>query len=184
MREPEFYIGKPVRSLQTMLRVLAKARKAPLSVVPDGIYGGDTARAVSSFQKQEGLPVTGEADSVTWRQLRDAFDSESPLVLPAEPLEIIWNPHDLIRPGERSLHLYLIQAMLKALGQIYMGAPLPEVSGVHDEQSVAAIKWLQKKCALPETGSISQNEWLHLTKLYRLSVGDGKKSLASPAAAE
>ena len=66
--------------------------------------------------------------------------------------------------------------MLLAIGQVYLGAPLPAVTGIHDERSVAAIKWLQKKCALSESGSISQIEWLYLTKLYRLTAGGGKGS--------
>ena len=39
MNDADFYIGKPIRSLQTMLRVIAAADEAIPQVVPDGIYG-------------------------------------------------------------------------------------------------------------------------------------------------
>ena len=42
MNDADFYIGKPIRSLQTMLRVIAAADEAIPQVVPDGIYGPDT----------------------------------------------------------------------------------------------------------------------------------------------
>lgn len=158
-----------------MLRVLSKTRDNQPSVIPDGIYGNDTMRAVSAFQRQEGLPITGVADSGTWRVIVDAFTAESPLVLPAAPLEIIWQPRDKIYPGERSLHLFLIQAMLVAIGEVYADVPRLQVTGIHDERSVEAVLWLQKKCGLPTTGSINQVDWLFLTKLYRMTAGDGKK---------
>lgn len=45
MNDADFYIGKPIRSLQTMLRVIAAADEAIPQVVPDGIYGPDTEAA-------------------------------------------------------------------------------------------------------------------------------------------
>ncbi len=39
---PEDYINRPVRSLQTMLRVLSTIFPALLNVNPDGIYGEST----------------------------------------------------------------------------------------------------------------------------------------------
>ena len=43
-------IGKPIRSLQIMLRFVAAGNDRVDTVVPDGIYGEDTRRAVISFQ--------------------------------------------------------------------------------------------------------------------------------------
>ena len=49
----------PIRSLQSMLRLLQRHAGKPTTVVPDGIFGPETARAVREFQQQNGLPVTG-----------------------------------------------------------------------------------------------------------------------------
>ena len=69
MRPPESFVGQPIRSLQTMLRVIAEDDKGYITVVPDGIYGSTTMQAVSSFQRQHGLPVTGITDQATWETI-------------------------------------------------------------------------------------------------------------------
>ena len=66
MNTPSNYVGQPIRSLQTMLRTLAHADETLLKLVPDGIYGPNTVQAVREFQRQNGLPVTGETDNTTW----------------------------------------------------------------------------------------------------------------------
>ena len=51
MREPEYYLGRPVRSLQTMLRQIADTDSRVLPVIPDGHYGKSTYASVRSFQE-------------------------------------------------------------------------------------------------------------------------------------
>ena len=69
MRPDESFVGQPIRSLQTMLRVLAEHDPRHETLVPDGIYGPATVSAVSKFQRIHGLPVTGIADQRTWEQI-------------------------------------------------------------------------------------------------------------------
>ena len=78
MRPPESFIAQPVRSLQTMLRVIAESNRSQPSVIPDGIYGQNTMAAVSAFQRRKGLPVTGVADPTTWDS--NVADSEPALI--------------------------------------------------------------------------------------------------------
>ena len=77
MRPAESFISQPVRSLQTMLRVIGEDRGEPTTIIPDGIYGTQTRNAVTRFQRTRGLPVTGAADSATWDRITaeypDAF---------------------------------------------------------------------------------------------------------------
>ena len=54
MRPGESFVGQPIRSLQTMLRVLAQYDGKYASVVPDGIYGPQTMAAVAHFQRLHG----------------------------------------------------------------------------------------------------------------------------------
>ena len=51
MRPKESFVGQPIRSLQTMLRVLAEDDRTLPTVVPDGIYGPETITAISAFQR-------------------------------------------------------------------------------------------------------------------------------------
>ena len=45
MRPLSSFVGQPIRSLQTMLRVIAEDDPSHLRIVPDGIYGPETAAA-------------------------------------------------------------------------------------------------------------------------------------------
>ena len=96
MNDADFYIGKPIRSLQTMLRVIAAADGTIPQVVPDGIYGPDTEAAVTAFQARSGLPPTGEADQATWNRVVDAYLKLGSFVLPIEALRIRWQPQQSI----------------------------------------------------------------------------------------
>lgn len=171
------YIGLPIRSLQAMLGVIGAALDAFPSVAEDGIYGIETENAVREFQRRFDLPPTGQTDNDTWNRIVDVFTRVSPSVFPAAPLHIIWEPKHTIRFGERNRHLYLIQSMLCALGEVYADVPIPNVTGIHDAASVRAVKWFQRKCGLRDDGAITQLDWLYLTQLYRLSVGNGTSPL-------
>ena len=69
MRPQESFVGQPIRSLQTMLRVLSEDDPSHPSVIPDGIYGQETINAVSHFQRRHGIPVTGVTDQNTWEAI-------------------------------------------------------------------------------------------------------------------
>ena len=50
MRPAESFIEQPVRSLQTMLRVIAEDDNRLPTVIPDGIYGPTTMNSVTPLQ--------------------------------------------------------------------------------------------------------------------------------------
>lgn len=168
------YIGQPIRSLQTMLRTIAHADETLLRIVPDGIYGPNTTAAVREFQRQNGLPQTGQTDNATWNRVVAAYTAGSPNVLPAAPVRIRWTPNRSIAAGSRNTHLFLIQSMLQALARYFVNAPAVRTTGQHDAQSVAAVQWLQKLSGLPETGAVDQTTWAYLVGLYVLTVSDGE----------
>ena len=115
MRPAETFIGQPIRSLQTMLRVIAEHTGRIPSLVPDGIYGPETVRTVSMFQRQNGLPVTGVTDQDTWDSIVAVYEPALVEQDEAEHLRIILNPGQVIRKGERHPHLYLVQRIMLVL---------------------------------------------------------------------
>ena len=67
-----------IYDLQTCLRRLQQERGvSPL--VPDGIYGAETAEAVRAHQRECGLPVTGRVDRETWDSIYAAAPIRRPL---------------------------------------------------------------------------------------------------------
>ena len=179
---PEDYLKRPVRSLQTMLQVLSAVFPDIPNVNPDGIYGESTTRAVSAYQRRARLPVTGIADNDTWNQLAESYLFHGPRVLPPEPLRIVMQPMQTIAPGEKNLHLYLVQAMMAALAEVYASADPPAVTGVYDAATEKAVLELQALFGLTQDGRIDQRFWAYLTKLYTLSAGDGTKAPVGSAA--
>lgn len=173
MMTAEQYVGQPIRSLQTMLRTIAHADETLVCLVPDGIYGPNTVQAVREFQRQQELPVTGETDNATWNRIVAVYTRKSPAVLPAAPVRIRWTPNQVLPAGSRNSHLFLMQAMLQALGRFFVNAPTVRATGVHDAASVAAVRWLQKLSGLPQTGAIDQTTWAYLSGLYTLTTGTG-----------
>ena len=51
--------------MQSMLRVIALATGEIPILVPNGIFGKETAQAVRMFQQESELPVTGIIDAAT-----------------------------------------------------------------------------------------------------------------------
>ena len=53
------YLGRPVKSLQAMLRQISYVYPVIPRLVPDGLFGEETLEAVMIFQREFRLPVTG-----------------------------------------------------------------------------------------------------------------------------
>lgn len=170
MKPERSFISQPIRSLQTMLRVIAENEPTHPSVIPDGIYGSDTMNAVSFFQRKHGLPVTGVADQTTWEAVVDRYRPALINVSEAAPLHIVLNPGQVIRKGERHPHLYVVQSMLTVLSQTYGSIPAPSQTGILDEATSDSIAWFQQLSALPMTGHLDKQTWKHLTLHYPLAA--------------
>ena len=170
MRPPESFIGQPIRSLQTMLRVLAENDDNYLPLIPDGIYGPETVRAVSTFQRRHGLPVTGVTDQDTWEAVVARYEPALVEQDAAYPLYVVLEPKQVIRKGERHPNLYLVQAMLTVLGQVYESILPPRISGLLDEETADALAAFQTLSALPATGHLDKQTWKHLTAQYPLAA--------------
>ena len=62
-----------VMIIQIMLGSLS-AHYDDIKVAPTGEYDEQTRRAVESFQRHSGLPVTGHIDKATWNRLADMYN--------------------------------------------------------------------------------------------------------------
>lgn len=171
MRPVESFVGQPIRSLQTMLRVIAQHDSAHPDVIPDGIYGPETVAAVSAFQQLHALPVTGIADQTTWEAIVEIYNPAYVNIVAAYPLEIVLNPGQIIRKGERNCHLYLVQGMLTTLAEIYHSVSQPTMSGLLDEATTESIASFQVLSGLPMTGHLDKHTWKHLVLQYPLAAG-------------
>ena len=65
--------GTPVRTIQEQLSAIRRTYSNIPPLAIDGIYGEDTAAAVSRFQSIFDLPVTGEVDYSTWYKISQLY---------------------------------------------------------------------------------------------------------------
>ncbi len=130
-------------------------------------------QAVREFQRQQELPVTGETDNATWDRIVAVYTRKSPAVLPAAPVRIRWTPNPVLPAGSRNSHLFLMQAMLQALGRFYVNAPGRPRHG-RPRRGVGRRGTLAAEALRPpQTGAIDQTTWAYLSGLYTLTTGDG-----------
>lgn len=170
MRPNESFVGQPIRSLQTMLRVIAENDESLPSVIPDGIYGTNTTTAVSTLQRRTGLPVTGVADQTTWEAIVAAYELALVEIDEAEPLNIILNPRQVIRRGEENPNIYIVQAILTVLSEHYASITPPSMTGILDVPTSNSISSFQQMTLLPMTGELDKHTWKHLALHYPMAA--------------
>lgn len=170
MRPSESFLSQPVRSLQTMLRVIAQQDAASPSLIPDGIYGPTTTQAVSIFQRNHGLNVTGVTDQATWDAIVAVYEPALIQQTQAWPLEITLNPGQVIRKGQRHPHVYLIQAMLQVLSETYSSVSRPTFTGLLDDITADSLASFQSLSGLPMTGNLDKITWQMLALQYPLAA--------------
>ena len=165
--------ASPIRGLQIMLRAINANDPHGALIVPDGIFGQETRKAVSEFQRTHSLPVTGVADLKTWQTIVKAYHRAEIDNKRAEPLWIVLQPQQVLKQGEKNIHIYMVQALFAALARLLGDVPRIMVNGTYDAATNSAVRWLQQRTGLPVSGSLDRQTWRHLANLYRVMIGDG-----------
>lgn len=170
MRPDSSFIEQPVRSLQTMLRVISLDDSRYHNLIPDGIYGTDTFNAVTAFQRQNNIPITGITDQQTWDAIAAVYEDALIRVGKADRVEILLEPGIVFTLGDSDPHIYLMQAMLAQLADDHMQIPHPAHTGVLDHETIRSLRSFQKFAGLAETGDADRVTWKHLSKQFTLSA--------------
>jgi len=170
MRSPESFLGQPIRSLQTMLRVIAEDDPQYNPVIPDGIYGPETVAAITAFQAREGLPQTGITDQETWDRIVLAYEPALIRVGKAAPIEIIMDAGEVFRIGDENPYIYLLQSILTQLSKDAPNIIAPVHSGIFDTTTADALAAFQFLAQLPQTGELDKITWKHLVHQFTLSA--------------
>lgn len=166
MKPEESFLNQPIRSLQTMLRVLAEQDPRHETLIPDGIYGPATVSAVTRFQRLHGLPVTGVTDQNTWERIVAEYEPALIQIAEAQMLDVILEPNQVIRRGERHPHIYIVQAILAVLDDAYESIGPVNHNGLLDDATSNAIAAFQGLHGLSMTGSLDKVTWKALALQY------------------
>ena len=170
MKPGESFVEQPIRSLQTMLRVIAEDDPRLPTLVPDGIYGQPTMQAVTAFQRLYGLPITGIADQATWEKIVSVYEPALIRIGPAEPIEIIFEPGQVFRIGDKNAYIYLLQSILTHLSTENPSINRPDHNGILDNPTSEALAAFQLLAGLPPTGELDRITWKYLSRQFTLSA--------------
>lgn len=157
-----------VMELQNYLRTISRFRNNIPLIIPDGIFGPETTDAVKGFQAAYGLPQTGVVDEATWdaiyrEYLQVAAETAQPVCVQAYP-----SPDFMVGPGASGEKVYFLQLMLISLGNHFHNIPPVTLSGRYEDDTEAAVKKVQEKSGLPETGAVDNFTWNSIARAYNI----------------
>ena len=145
-----------VLEIQKYLRRISRVGNKIPCITPDGIYGDETKRCVSEFQKINSLPVSGVVDNTTFDLLYSKYLDA--LYIPDEPLFLLPDKlnEGVIKEGEESVLVAIIQDILESLRVIYSDLPENKNRGVFDSATAEGVEIIQKIHGLSENGIINE----------------------------
>lgn len=161
MRPAESFIAQPVRSLQTMLRVITEINDKIPTVIPDGIYGNTTRQAVAAYQRQASLPSTGVVNQETWESIVTAYEKAFIEVYKAQPIEILIDRGEIFSSGDSGPYIYFLQAMLDTVLEKNKSV-FPALTGVMDENTIRLMNEFQRLAEIKQTKAFDKETWKHL----------------------
>ena len=125
----------------------------------DGVYGGDTVKAVKDFQRSRGFPVSGAIDEVTYHALRD--------ISAGTPALAVSSGGESYGVGDSGSDVKTIQRKLKRLGYLE-----GEADGIYGGQTEDAVTTFQKEQGLSVTGGVNSATRTKLNEVYVAQTGD------------
>lgn len=169
----EQYEQQAIRDLQRYLRQLSYVDERITRPPIDGVYGSATRAAVRDFQALEGLPQTGVVDTPTWERIFARY--EESLTREGAPVPLAAFPRlsagYALREGDEIFLVRLLQYALGELDIIYKGNDEVPQNGVYDQKTAAAVRQLQRRAMLPETGEVDRATWDALANVYNREFG-------------
>lgn len=138
-------------------------------VLPSKEFTEEAALAVRAYQQAYGLPVTGEIDDDTWDSIVESYRSRMD---GSVPLMVFPPGSFLLQEGDAGDLVYLVQLLLRQIGNHFGNLNAPELTGQFDAQTAAAVRQLQEIAALPQTGSLDRRTWDRIASLVnRMPLG-------------
>lgn len=151
---------RAVADLQGWLREISRAPGQLPSIYIDGIYGPETALAVSDFQRKNGLPVTGRTDLDTFNAIFREFSA----IVPISEQSFAGAENGVMALGDAFDGVLALQILLRELAEEDESF-FVEASGVYDEVTEAAVKRLQRVLGAEEDGRVTARLWKQLLAL-------------------
>lgn len=160
-------VGSEVQEVQYYLKIISQYYQAVRNTIVDGIYGSGTANSVSSFQREQGIPVTGVVDETTWNKIIDVYIGiDDNVDVPIFVEETKDYPGYIVSPGARGNDVIYAQELLNVINDIFPLVTRVVEDGIYGENTAASVRRFQTLFGLDPTGDINQGTWDKLNLIY------------------
>ena len=163
--------GNDVKIIQTQLNRIARNYPAiPKIANENGIFGTDTEAAVIKFQEIFNLPQTGTVDKATWYRIKQYYvgvKKLSELIAEGITLEEASLPYTtVLSEGMSGVAVSTLQYYLNIIAYFNPSLNLSPLDGTFGPATTAAVKEFQAFYGLPITGTVEENTWRTIDKIY------------------
>ncbi|MGN0447588.1 MAG: peptidoglycan-binding protein [Acutalibacteraceae bacterium] len=171
--------GGQVVSLQYFLAILAFFNSYQPPVTIDGIYGTQTRDAVSAFQRDKGLPITGAVDQRTWESIYAAYKGVVDyLEMEKIVLSVATEPYPgvVLRRGDVGPSVFTFKTYLNFIASYFYDISQVPENSVFDPRTQIAVREFQRIFSLPVTGQVNEQTWNTIADTYRV-LREGQQRL-------
>ena len=162
---------RAIFELQSYLRNIGRHDSDIPNVIPDGIFGDETAAAVLSFQRKYGLTENGVVDFATWKKITE--ENRKAVFIYSQPRQVaqISNEDLPLSFGMRNNAVFHLKTMLLYLGQKHSNFNEVTVGDLFDEETLISVRQWQRALRVPDDGVVDKITW-NLLADYYLSMWD------------
>lgn len=155
-----------IKEIQTYLRGIAASEGNLPLIIPDGIYGEQTRKAVEMFQLEHGLAVTGEVDNTTWDEIVDEYTKLRASIDTPSCILPFPDASKVLNKGDSGYDVYFLQIMVCAISEFAENIPRAPITGFYDSETEIAIKKYQSLADLDQTGATDVLTWNMLARSF------------------
>lgn len=160
---------RAIFEIQSYLRNIARTDSDILLIIPDGIFGVETADSVKSFQRKWNIEETGVVDYETWTRI--VQENRVAVFLASEPLPLgqVSGGKLPLKIGMKDSSVIHLKTMLLYLGQKHSNFSTIAVDDEFDTETEKSVRQWQRVIRAPETGEVDKLTWNRLVEYYILN---------------
>ena len=157
-----------VYEIQGYIRNISRVDSEIPSLVPDGIYGEETARSVTAFQRKHLLPQTGRVNLDTWNKLLE--ENDKAVFMFSDPVKTApaRNRDFPLKKGKESHLNANVNLMLRRLSDFFSNFDRAALTPDYTEETERLIGIFQSVTGNTVTGETDKSTWNLLSYLYLL----------------
>lgn len=153
-----------IRELQQYLYKIARHNHNIPIIIPDGIYGDETKKAVEAFQKEYELPITGEVNFATWEEIVHIYCDTANIT--SSQINIFPSSSYVLKEGDKGSLVFITQTMLDSISKHSSDFPQVIINGIFDANTIKGVKHFQNMTSIEETSEVNQKTWNKLVNLF------------------